>query len=243
MSQTPKTVAFDRTDSTGSPALVLVFAVLFVSAAVASSFLPPDLGGRVTIGMLAVLAVIGVIALFAYAVGFVQPAGQSARDDITKLISDSAREGLLVTQGETLIVYANDAYMAMSGAHDPADIRTVERLFSGSPEVSEAIYRLAQAAREGKQGAEELRLTPPLTGEGDVGWYRVRVRPLQRFGHKRETLWLISDVTRERERHENVFQELQHAIDFLDHAPAGFFSVDKNGAVNYMNATLAGWLD
>ena len=30
------------------------------------------------------------------------------------------------------------------------------------------------------------------------------------------------DVTRERERHENVFQELQHAIDHLDHAPAGF---------------------
>ncbi len=243
MSQTPKTGAFDRTNHTGSPALVLAFAILFVSAAVASSFLPPDIGGRVTIGLLAVLAVVGVIALFAYAVGFLNVAGQIGRDDVTKMIADSAREGLLVTQGETLVVYANDAYMAMSGARDPAEIRTVERLFSGSPDVSEAIYRLAQAAREGKQGAEELRLTPPLTGDADVGWYRVRVRPLQRPGQKRETLWQISDVTRERERHENVFQELQHAIDFLDHAPAGFFSVDKTGAVSYMNATLAGWLD
>jgi two-component system cell cycle sensor histidine kinase/response regulator CckA len=243
MSQTPKMGAFDRTDRTGSPALVLAFAVLFVGAAVASSFLPPDYAGRVTIGLLAILAVVGVIALFAFAVGFVQLSWQPSRNDITKQIADSAREGLLVTQGDTRVIYANDAYMAMSGARDPADIRTVERLFSGTAEVSEAIYRLAQAAREGKHGAEDLRMTPPLSGDGDVGWYRVRVRPLERINEARETLWLIADVTRERERHENVFQELQHAIDFLDHAPAGFFSVDRNGALTYMNATLAGWLD
>ncbi len=50
-------------------------------------------------------------------------------------------------------------------------------------------------------------------------------------------------MTRERERQENVFQELQHAIDYLDHAPAGFFSVDGKGDVVYLNATLANWLD
>ena len=35
---------------------------------------------------------------------------------------------------------------------------------------------------------------------------------------------------------------MQHAIDFLDHAPAGFFSASPDGAVSYMNKTLAGWL-
>ena len=60
---------------------------------------------------------------------------------------------------------------------------------------------------------------------------------------RRLTVWSISDVTRERERQENVFQELQHAIDYLDHAPAGFFSVDAKGDVVYLNATLANWLD
>jgi two-component system cell cycle sensor histidine kinase/response regulator CckA len=40
-----------------------------------------------------------------------------------------------------------------------------------------------------------------------------------------------------------VFQNLQHAVDYLDHAPAGFFSADAKGAVVYLNATLAGWLD
>ena len=57
------------------------------------------------------------------------------------------------------------------------------------------------------------------------------------------TVWALADVTRERERQENVFQELQHAVDYLDHAPAGFFSVDAKGDVVYLNATLANWLD
>ena len=57
------------------------------------------------------------------------------------------------------------------------------------------------------------------------------------------TVWSLADVTRELERHENVFQELQHAIDYLDHAPAGFFSAEGNGSIVYLNATLANWLD
>src|SRR5437016_3214610 len=72
----------------------------------------------------------------------------------------------------------------------------------------------------------------------------MRVRPLG--DSKREarlTVWTIADVTRELERQENVFLELQHAIDYLDHAPAGFFSVDASGDISYLNATLAEWLD
>jgi two-component system cell cycle sensor histidine kinase/response regulator CckA len=243
MVKPPASGSLDRTERSGSPGLVLVLAVLLVGAAAALSLLPPEQAGRFTIGLLAFLAICGVIALFAYAAGFLQMAGQSARNDVTKTLADTSPEGLLVTQANGEIIFANEAYMSLSGAQDAADIRTVERLFSGTSDVSEAVYRLAQAAREGKRATEELRLSPPLSGEGNVGWYRIRVRPLERAGETRATLWSVADVTRERKRHENVFQELQHAIDFLDHAPAGFFSADSDGAVNYINATLAGWLD
>jgi two-component system cell cycle sensor histidine kinase/response regulator CckA len=40
-----------------------------------------------------------------------------------------------------------------------------------------------------------------------------------------------------------VFKELQHAIEYLDHAPCGFFSVNPSGDIGYVNATLANWLD
>jgi len=222
---------------------VLGIAGLLVGAAASFSFMPPEDAGRLTILLLALLASVGVIGLFAYAVGFVRLAGQAARDDLTKLVADTGPEALVVTEGDSRIVYANESYMRLSGASDPAHIRSIERLFSGSPEVSEAVYRLSQAARDGKRAAEELRLAPPLTGDSAVAWYRIRVRPLERPGRPIATLWSVADVTRERARHENVFQELQHAINFLDHAPAGFFSCDQRGGVTYINATLADWLD
>jgi two-component system, cell cycle sensor histidine kinase and response regulator CckA len=82
-----------------------------------------------------------------------------------------------------------------------------------------------------------------MGGQGAAAWYRVKVSHLERSGTKPATLWSVSDITREREGQENVFQELQSAIDFLDHAPAGFMSLDAAGDVSYLNATLAGWLD
>jgi two-component system cell cycle sensor histidine kinase/response regulator CckA len=244
MSDQVTSAAFHRTERSGSPALVLIFAALLVAAAVAFSILPRSQAGTLIIGLLAVLAIVGIFALFAYAVGIFQFAGRAVKNDMTRLICDSGPEGLLVTDISGKFVYANETYLKLSQTQDAGDLRGVERLFSGSPEVSEAVYRLAQAARDGKRATEELRLSPPLDGAaGNVGWYRVRVRPLALPSAKRASLWTIADITRERERHENVFQELQHAIDFLDHAPAGFFSCDGKGDVSYMNATLATWLD
>ncbi|HUN98528.1 MAG TPA: response regulator, partial [Bradyrhizobium sp.] len=73
---------------------------------------------------------------------------------------------------------------------------------------------------------------------------RMRVRPLgQSKRESRYAVWSISDITRDRERQEDVFQELQHAIEYLDHAPCGFFSVNPSGELAYVNATLANWLD
>ena len=152
------------------------------------------------------------------------------------------RGGLAVIDDEGRIIYANER-LFRPGRRTAARIRTVERLFTGAPEVSEAIYRLAQAAREQRAGSGG---DPPLAALGglqEFGWYRVRVRPLPRPGGRTATLWTVADVTHERERQENVFQELQHAIDYLDHAPAGFLSIDPEGAIVYLNATLAAWLD
>ncbi|MBI3275587.1 MAG: PAS domain-containing protein, partial [Methylocystis sp.] len=166
----------------------------------------------------------------------------TAKNDITKQIADTSGDGLLVTEGDTGVVYANDAYMALCGAQEPGGILTVERLFSGPAEVSEAIYRLAQASRGGRSHVEDMRLSPPLAGAAPFAWYRIRVRPLERADGARFALWIVADTTQDRQRQENIFQELQHAIDFLDHAPAGFFSAGAGGAISYMNKTLAGWL-
>jgi two-component system cell cycle sensor histidine kinase/response regulator CckA len=233
--------AFDRSERPGSAGLVLALAVAILSVLGVYFLAPAAMAPRFVMVALAVFGVAGVFFLFAYAVGLIQFSNRAARNDITKLIADTTAEGLLVTKGDSQIVYANEAYMALCGARDVSGLQVVERLFSGPPEVSEAIYRLAQAARSGAAHVEDLRLSPPLTGSGAVGWYRIKVRALPQLGGG-VALWRVANVTGERQRQEGVFQELQHAIDFLDHAPAGFFSASPEGEVSYMNKTLAGWL-
>ena len=113
------------------------------------------------------------------------------------------------------------------GAPATSDLRPVERLFTGSPDVSESVYRLSQAAKSGGRASEDLRLAPPPSGEGEVAWYRIRVRPLEGVARDGLMVWTVSDETRDHDRHGRFFfQDLQHAIDYLDHAPAGFFSAE-----------------
>jgi two-component system cell cycle sensor histidine kinase/response regulator CckA len=240
MSDNPASSAYDRSERPGNAGLVLALAAALISV-MAVFFFAPNAAPRFTVLALAVFAMAGVFGLFAYAVGLLQLTSRAARNDVTKLISDTSSEGLLVTVGQLQIIYANEAYMALCGARDVGGLLTVERLFSGPAEISEAIYRLAQAAREGRRHVEDLRLSPALAGGGDAGWYRIKVSPLGRFGDK-ATLWSVADVTDDRQRQENSFLELQHAIDFLDHAPAGFFSAAPDGQIPYMNKTLASWL-
>ncbi|KQT98784.1 histidine kinase [Methylobacterium sp. Leaf469] len=235
--------AIDRSERPGRVGLLLVLAGLLVGAAVGLSFVANEQAQPLILGLLALLAMAGVFCLFALAIGALQLAGQTGRDDITKAIVDASPEGTIVVEEGGRLIYANEAYLTIAGGESFANLRAVERVFVGSPEVSEAVYRLAQAAREGLGHGEEIRMAPPPDGAGDraFAWYRIAVRPIDR-PRRPAALWTVSDITHERERQENVFQELQHAIDYLDHAPAGFLSIDPAGSVVYMNATLATWL-
>ena len=238
-----RSVAVDRSEKAGGVTRVVLLTVTFVAVMLALILVAREQAEPLILGLLALLAVVGVFSLFAGAIGIMHfGSSAGARNDLTKLIADDAPEGLVVTDKDGRIIYANAAYLALTGAMGEQDVRPVERAFTGDPEVSEAIYRLAQAARSGQRLTEEFRIAaaPPA---GVPAWYRVRVRPVSRPSGRGDAVWAVSDITRERERQENVFQELQHAIDYLDHAPAGFFSASPSGEIVYMNATLAGWLD
>src|SRR5262245_61128809 len=226
----------------GSIGLVLLIALVLVGAAGALLLVGRAKAEPYILALLAALATLGVFLLFAFAAGILRLSGREATSPLLKAVVDHANEGTLVTDPQGRVVYANAAYLDLVEASGPQDVRPVERVFMGDPGVSEAVYRLLKAAREGRRGQEEVRVTA-RKGES-ARWLRIRVRPLgEGKRESRMTVWSLADVTRELERHENVFQELQHAIDYLDHAPAGFFSAEANGNVVYLNATLANWLD
>ena len=225
----------------GSIGMVLLVAVLLIAAAAGLMFVGRDQAEPYVLAILAVLGMIGVFSLFATAAGILHVAGRDKASPMLGAVADGATDGILVTDPSGRVVYANAAYRALTDAVGTDDARPVERVFLGDPEVSEAIYRLVKAAREGRRLQEEVRVASPR-GE-PARWLRMRVRPLGDKGRETRTaVWTVADVTRDRDRHETAFLGLQHAIDYLDHAPAGFFSVDASGHIGYLNATLADWL-
>ena len=226
----------------GSIVLVLLVAVCLVAVAVALMTLGRTQAQPYILGILALLAMVGLFNLFAFAAGIVRFANRSADDPIIGHIADHAFDGLAVSDPRGHVVYSNAAYLALTGAASAQDVRPVERIFIGNPDVSEAVFRLLKAAREGKRQQEEVRIAGHDGAHGR--WLRMRVRPLGAGKRQAKySVWSIADITRDRELQEDVFKELQHAIEYLDHAPCGFFSVNPAGDLVYVNATLANWLD
>src|SRR5581483_1535069 len=237
-----RTPAHEPARRGGSILLVLLVAGAIVAVAVALSTIGRAQAQPYILGLLALLAMVGLFNLFAFAAGIIRLADRSSDDPVIRRIADLAYDGIAVTDPRGHVVYSNAAYLAVTGASHPQEVRPVERAFIGNPDVSEAVFRLLKAAREGKRQQEEVRIAGTDGGHGR--WLRMRVRPLGVSRREAKyTVWSIADITRDRERQEDVFQELQHAIEYLDHAPCGFFSVNAAGEIVYVNATLANWLD
>jgi two-component system cell cycle sensor histidine kinase/response regulator CckA len=226
----------------GSIVLVLLVAAGIVAVAVGLMTIGRAQAQPYILGLLTLLATVGLFNLFAFAAGIVRFADRTADNPVLRRIADHSHDGLAVTDSRGHVVYSNAAYRELTGAATALDVRPVERVFIGNPDVSEAVFRLLKAAREGKRQQEEVRIAGSDGGHGR--WLRMRVRPLgQSKREAKHAVWSIADITRDRERQEDVFQELRHAIEYLDHAPCGFFSANASGDLVYVNATLANWLD
>src|SRR5579862_1971292 len=216
-------LAVDRTmggRQGGSIVQVLVLGAILVGAGVGLFFAGRAYAEPYLLALLAILAMAGVFLLLALAAGILGVSDKAATSPILKSVVDRAQDGILVTDANGRVVYANAAYLDLTEASEPNDARPIERVFVGDPGVSEAVYRLLKAARDGRRLQEEVRVGGR---RGESGrWLRLRVRPLGPGNHHAGlTVWSLADVTRELVRQENVFQELQTVIDYLDHAPAG----------------------
>lgn len=254
MSQNIGTQAIiDRSERSGSVKWLVFLALILVLAAAGLAFYQGDVGGKLQLLFLGLLAGVGILSLLGMAVGLIQFGNKQAAPHLTRPFVDHMQDGVLVCNSKGHIVYANQRYADLTVASTAETVRSIERIFAGEPDAAEAVYRLSEAVRDGRSSQEEFRLSHGLGGalrddepSASGRWFRIKVQVMDNLDEagKKDHLvvWQISDITRDRERQENIFQELQLAINYLDHAPAGFFSAEPDGRVLYMNATLADWL-
>ena len=234
----------------GSVGLVVSLALALAVAAVSLAMVSREMAEPFVLAILAGLAVVGVFCLFAGAVGILHFGQRHARNDVTKAFADNLPQGALIADSGGRVLYANASYRSLLGLDAEAPVPSPDRAFGGNPHLAEPIFRLARAAQQGRALKEEFRLPPPGEGEEDTAivprWFRISVQPMPpdpRSGRKGAlTVWQVDEITHERAREEESFAKVQAAIAYLDSAPAGFFTADADGNIEYLNATLAQWL-
>lgn len=241
--------------------LVLAFGLAVVLAATAALLLlmSADEAEPYLLTVLGILAVVGVFSLFAASVGLLHVGEAEPVSSLAAAVADAVGEAVLVCDAVGRPVYGNAAYRALCQAVPSAPasaLPPLDRLPAADDDTVEAIHRLTAAGQAGEPAEAEIRLSriaDPVGGPPHA--YRLAVAPL-RGGLERLGLhvWRLEagpavsqgprqDVRPDsRQDPEIGFLDLQNAIDFLDRAPAGFFSVDAAGRVVFLNATLADWL-
>jgi two-component system, cell cycle sensor histidine kinase and response regulator CckA len=191
-------------------------------------------------------AALGLLAVLAWISGMLQFAGTTAERPFFDAVADAMGDATVVTDGKGRAVYANAAFLKLASKAGASRLMGMDVLFSGYPDFSEAVYQLAQAAGKSETMQRDVRVSAGSSVPGANAdmprWLRLGVSPLSGTGHEGYTLWRLIDITADRQHQESAFSRLQFIITYLDHAPAGFFSTLPTGKVDYVNATLAGWL-
>ncbi len=230
----------------GWPVLSLVLAILL---AVAAAVIAWHLRGTVPIWLLAagaVLAFLGLVVLFGLIAGIVHIGPGDRNVAFFGGLMDAMADACVVTDARGRAVYGNAAYLKLVSAAGLARLVGIENLYAAHPEVSQRIYRLSQSVREGRAAQEEIRLNAGASAARAMGsepvWIRISVAPIATEGGANYSLWRHQEITADRARQEDAFTHLQYIINYLDQAPAGFFSADAEGRIAYINATLAEWL-
>src|SRR4249919_3867375 len=242
--------AADQTSREGNAVLVVALALGLAVAAVGLAMISREMAEPFVLAILGGLAVVGVFCLFAGAVGILHFGQSQARNDVTKAFVDNLPQGALIADQSGRVLYANESYRNLLGLEPDMVVQAPDRAFAGNSFLAEQIFRLSRAAQQGRALREEFRLPPLGEAEEEPGvrprWFRISVQPMPSepdSGRKGGlVVWQVDEVTADRERQEAGFEKVQQAIAYLDNAPAGFFTADGEGTIDYLNATLAQWL-
>jgi two-component system, cell cycle sensor histidine kinase and response regulator CckA len=226
-------------------ALLLALALCTVSIA-AAAFLYKDKLELPLLALATILAGLGMISILGWLAGVFGFQSLSGSSSFYDSIVDATGDAAVITDAKGRAIYSNAMFLKLAAQSGVSRLVGFENLYAGYVDFAEPIYQLGQAAKAGETMRRDVRVAAGSSAPGaspdKAKWLRIAVSPLPGDSQKGKTLWRLIDITADRVHQESAFARLQFIITYLDNAPAGFFSTLPNGKVDYVNATLAGWL-
>jgi two-component system cell cycle sensor histidine kinase/response regulator CckA len=191
--------------------------------------------------ILAVAALSGVVVLLGFLMRVLASFVPMADPWIAPLL-DAQKIPSLIASGFGQVIATNQAYLDLCKRMGQSEPVALPLLLGHETAVSQALYRLAQAAHEERFLKETVRIEIAGKQQKPVLWH-LSIFPLPAHSvHGRSTLWqfdeeiLVSPVV------EPVYDSLREAAEALDQAPVGYFALNGDGNITQINATLASWL-
>ena len=160
------------------------------------------------------------------------------RLDMLSLALDAVPDPQMIVAGDGRVAYANLAFDRLFPGSGEAAFDRIERSLAADAESATEFLQLRSRAAAGVRATSTVSLRD--AHGGSVGRYNISASPIT--GRRGYTFLNIRDITARNEMETAIRDERNKLVDFLDNAPIGFYSVDGNGRLRFVNQTLAQWL-
>ena len=141
----------------------------------------------------------------------------------------------LVVDGSGKPVAATSSWVSLLGDND-APIDALAALAAGDGADGKARFdALLTSVADGKSARADFQLGLP-------GMDFVEVSAVPPNEESDSVIWRLEDVSERYELERVIRTEQEKLIEFVENAPIGFYSVDREGCFRYVNSTFAEWL-
>lgn len=183
------------------------------------------------------LGATSLLGLFGLAAGQARRRPMLDETRLWRTVGEALPFPWFVVEGSGRTVQANDRFRRLLPGAEHAPLAALQARLGADGQAVGKFAKLADAAAGGASATEEIAMARP---DGGVDWLRLATFPLG--GQAGHVLWLIQDITAEREMEQVIREEQSKVVDLLEHAPIGFYSVDGKGRFLLINRTLCDWL-
>jgi two-component system, cell cycle sensor histidine kinase and response regulator CckA len=164
-------------------------------------------------------------------------AALAGRVDLLSQALEASQNAHLVLARDGGIAYANAAFLRFFPELGSPPLDALARRFAADETMVAEFARLRHEARQYGRAHGRLALRYDT---GSTAWFSLSAHLLA--GRPGYSLWTFEDVTARHEMEQVIRDEQMKLADFLDHAPIGFYSVDGEGRLLFVNQALANWL-
>ena len=184
-----------------------------------------------------IFGLVGISGVAAFAARRAQGA-LADRLDMLSLALDAVPDPQMIVARDGRMAYANLAFDRLFPGSGKVALDRIERSLAADAESVTEFLQLRSRAAAGFRATVTVSLRDAHGGA--VGRYNISASPIT--GRPGYSFLNIRDITTRNEMETVIRDERNKLVDFLDNAPIGFYSVDGNGRLRFVNQTLAQWL-